>query len=171
MFKKSLMVGFFFTIMSTNVCADLISANSSKFSSEVTRDYDNFSPESKLEAKKLFSTTGWIEVTKSDGKSYRVDANHIRNTSSSMIQGWVKTIIVEDIIQDGFALNDYTMTQIEIDCDSQKFRILSTTNYQKSKKSETVNAPPYSGMISIIPDSLGYEFMMPMCDMNYIMTH
>lgn len=171
MFKKLWLVGLLFALVLQNSFANLIPTRSSTFSTDVTRDYDNFSPDSKLEAKELFTSSGWMEVTYSNGKSYRVDANHIRNTSSGKITGWLKTIIIEDIIKDGFALGDYTMTHIEIDCDDQKFRVLSTTNYQNSKKTETISSSPYSSMVSIIPDSLGYEFMIPMCEMNYMLNN
>ena len=112
----------------------------------------------------------WKYVSASDGVFAFVDTDSISNVSeyshSQNKKFWSQQIVVEDLVQDGLAVDDYRMVLSWINCENRTIGVKSVTFYTKQKngtyKNETESIP-YVKMEEIIPNSIGDQFADIVC--------
>lgn len=113
----------------------------------------------------------WIHLTSSNESHLYLNAPSVKEKkqyNQTLVQGWIKSVIFNDVTQDGLAVGDYYMTLYQVDCNEQKFGTITQTKYKKDKVFGQSYQPYSVNMQYAIPETIGESILESLCLTNEI---
>ena len=119
-----------------------------------------------------FSESNWELIGKNEvGVYYEIKPDSISSINQSYPRAthkaWIKSVVVEDKIQDGLAVGDYNLSLMYFDCENNTWGVKSSTNYVKQKNGTVKNiliTSYLSSMFDVIPGSIGNAVYDRVCN-------
>ena len=119
-----------------------------------------------------FSESNWEVITKdNEGMYYEIKTDSISSINQSYPRAthkaWIKSVVVEDKVQDGLAVGDYNLSLMYFDCENNTLGVKSSTNYVKQKNGTVKNiliTSYLSSMFDVIPGSIGNAVYDRVCN-------
>ena len=119
-----------------------------------------------------FSESNWEVITKdNEGMYYEIKTDSISSINQSYPRAthkaWIKSVVVEDKIQDGLAVGDYNLSLMYFDCENNTWGVKSSTNYVKQKNGtiENISVTSYLlSMFDVIPGSIANMIYNRVCN-------
>ena len=119
-----------------------------------------------------FSESNWEVVTRdNEGIYHEIKTDSISSINQSYPRAthkaWIKSVVVEDKVQDGLAVGDYTLSLMYFDCENDTLGVKSSTNYVKQKNGtiENISVTSYLlSMFDVIPGSIANMIYNRVCN-------
>ena len=119
-----------------------------------------------------FSESNWEVITKdNEGMYYEIKTDSISSINQSYPRAthkaWIKSVVVEDKVQDGLAVGDYNLSLMYFDRGKAAMSIKSSTKKKKQKNGTVKNiliTSYLSSMFDVIPGSIGNAVYDRVCN-------
>lgn len=149
------------------ICSSINLANAS--SDTLLEKFNQLSEEDKKSFKVYLNVKEWINVGESTGDNFDLNYKYLKTKPYGIIETWIRATVINDIVEDGLSVGDYTMFLYNFNCSESSTKVLSYTNYKKSGKNfESGTKPIYTGFRPVIPGSIGESLLSSACDYNAI---
>lgn len=102
------------------------------------------------------NAANWFPVFSSDTDQYYLNVDNIKKNSSGQVNAWFKREIVRDTVKDGLTIGDYTLVLYQIDCEQNKFGVISSQTYKNNQPlSNGRFEQSFVKMSPAIPETIG----------------
>lgn len=99
-----------------------------------------------------------------------IDADSIKKVpggyaslGTSVTQFWIKRTVINDLTKDGLSLGDHTKTLFHVNCSTDMIGFKTEIKYKGDRVIDSYTQP-YVTMEAIIPDSIGAEYALEVCN-------
>ena len=117
-----------------------------------------------------YAEAEWKMVDAANGFVISIDTNSISNVSEHPYQTnkkvWTRSLVYNDLVQDGLAVGDYLMILYWVNCNNKTLGLKSASTYNKLKNGTWNNnsqSNSYVSMEDIIPGSVGEGIVNGVC--------
>lgn len=117
-----------------------------------------------------FAESQWHPLDSANGFIIGADIKNISNVTEYSHQTnkkvWIKSVVYEDLIQDGLAVGDYYMTLYWVNCNNRTLGVKSVSSYIKQKNGTVKNnteTEHFVKMNDVIPNSIGEGILDTVC--------
>ena len=117
------------------------------------------------------SAEDWYKISSSNESHLYLNLPSVKEKkqySQTLVQGWIKSVIYNDLTQDGLAVGDHYMSLYQVDCNEQKFGLVTETKYKNNKVLGQSYQPYSVNMQYAIPDTIGEGIIESLCLANEI---
>ncbi|AYO54674.1 MULTISPECIES: surface-adhesin E family protein [Acinetobacter] len=119
----------------------------------------------------LSSANDWVNIASSNESHLYLNMSSVKEKkqyNQTLVQGWIKSVIFNDLTQDGLSVGDYYMSLYQTDCNEQKFGLITQTRYKKEKVFGESYQPYSVNMQYAIPETIGAGIIESLCIANEI---
>lgn len=85
------------------------------------------------------------------------------SVGTGVTQFWIKRTVINDLTKDGLSVGDHTKTLFHVNCGSDTIGFKTEVKYKGDKVIDSYTQP-YVTMEAIIPDSIGAEYAVAVCN-------